>query len=134
MKALASLVPALGSVAAVVRQSTSSGIFRIDDGEAFADAGGLHIYVPLFIQDAGTVKAFLNRLDARAWLAGLGWGMIDVVGKFHERSLVDPSVALAERLVFEANAELGGLLTQDLCSGPPRLSTAMVTRSCSTTA
>ncbi len=119
MKALASLVPALGSVAAVVRKSTSSGVSRTDTGEVFADAGGLHIYVPLFIQDAGTVKAFLDRLDARAWLAGLGWGMIDVVGKFHKRSLVDPSVALPERLVFEANAQLGGLLTQDLVQRTP---------------
>jgi len=117
--ALARVLPALGRVPHVVRRSTSSGIHRTDTLEKFPDAGGLHIYVPLVIEDAETVRVFLSRLHRRAWLAGFGWGALSKAGAFLERSLVDASVVRPERLVFEANAELGPLLAQDLSQRKP---------------
>lgn len=119
MKALATVLPALGGAAHVVRRSTSSGVYRLDTGVTFPDAGGLHIYVPLLVENAEAVKVFLDRMHARAWLAGLGWGMISKAGAFLERSLVAPSVSLPERLVFEANPELGASLGQDLDQRKP---------------
>lgn len=62
---------------------------------------------------------FLDRMHARAWLAGLGWGMINTGGAFLERSLIDPSVSRPEHLVFEANPELGPSLGQDLDQRKP---------------
>lgn len=119
LKALAIVLPALDWIAHVVRRSTSSGVFRLDTGVTFPEAGGLHIYVPLLVDDAGMVKALLDRMHARAWLAGLGWGMISKGGAFLERSLIDPSVSLPERLVFEADPELGPSLGQDLDQRKP---------------
>jgi len=112
-KALACAVPALAEAAAVVRQSTSSGISCTETGECYPDSGGLHWYVRAMIEQTDTPKTILNRMHQRAWLAGLGWGWVDQVGKVHSRSLVDPVVANAERLVFEAAPELEDGLEQD---------------------
>jgi hypothetical protein len=63
--------------------------------------------VYVLINDGTKAEALLKALHQRAWLNGLGWFRIGEAGQFLERSIIDTSVGGPERLIFEANPELG---------------------------
>src|SRR3954451_24312874 len=64
-------------------------------------------------------NAFLDTLEARVWLAGLGWIMVAKRGALLVRSIVDTSVGLPERLVFEGPPEVVHPLRQDHAARMP---------------
>ena len=109
--ALLTVTPALETTARVVRNSTSSGIVRSDNGQSMPGSDGRHIYV--HVQDGGDVERYLRALHDRCWLAGLGWHMVGAGGQLLDRSLVDRMVYAPERLVFEGAPTLSPPLTQD---------------------
>jgi hypothetical protein len=109
--ALCSVLPALATAARIVRNSTSSGLSRIDTGETFPGSNGQHIY--LAIGDGADAERFLYALHDRCWLAGLGWHMVGAGGQLLDRSLVDRMVHAAERLVFEGAPVVETPLQQD---------------------
>jgi hypothetical protein len=115
--ALVSVLPELELVARVERKSTSSGIFREDTGEKFPDSAGVHVYVQ--VRDATDIPRFLKALHDRCWLHGLGWKMVGAGGQLLDRSIIDSSVGLAERLVFEAAPVVDAPLAQDQASRVP---------------
>ena len=108
--ALVSVLPALESIARVIRSSTSSELSRSDTGEAVRGSDGVHVY--LAIKDGTDAVRFLETLHARCWLAGFGWGWINRGGAFMERSIVDRMVGASERLVFEGPPKLKPPLQQ----------------------
>ena len=80
-------------------------------GRAFPGSGGLHVYV--FVKDGTDIPRFLEALQKRAWLAGFGWIMVGGCGQLLVRSIVDTSVGLPERLVFEGPPQIVAPLVQD---------------------
>jgi len=114
---LVTLLPALRSVAHVIRCSTSAGLFRTDTGEKLKGSNGLHVYV--LVQDGADTQRFLKTLHERCWLAGCGWMMISASGQLLERSIVDRMVGAPERLVFEGGPVLVPPLGQDQDSRRP---------------
>jgi hypothetical protein len=108
--ALESLCPAIGAAASVLRPSTSFGVYDPSTGKAH-NGGGAHFYTA--IADSSDAERFLKALHRRAWLAGLGWYLISKSGAFLERSIIDVSVANAERIVFEADPILLNGLAQE---------------------
>lgn len=109
--ALSLLLPELDSYARVVRASTSAGIYNKDTSEKYPASGGQHLY--LFAKDGADIPRFLRDLQARAWLAGLGWIMVATRGAKLVRSIVDISVGSPERLVFEGPPLVVAPLAQD---------------------
>jgi hypothetical protein len=109
--ALVEVLPALKSVAHVMRASTSAGLTRTDTGEQLNGSNGQHGYV--LIKDGRDIERFLKTLHDRCWLAGYGWMMVGSAGQLLERSIVDRSVFGAERLVFEGPPLLKPPLAQD---------------------
>jgi hypothetical protein len=109
--ALCSVLPAFANTARIVRNSTSSGLSRIDTGETFPGSAGQHIY--LAIADGADAERFLYALHDRCWLAGFGWHMVGAGGQLLDRSLVDRMVHAAERLVFEGAPIVEAPLHQD---------------------
>jgi hypothetical protein len=79
---LISVVPALRTVAHVVRRSTSAGLYRSDTGERLPGSGGQHIFVP--VVDGTDIERFLQTLHERCWLAGFGWLLIGAGGQLLE--------------------------------------------------
>jgi hypothetical protein len=116
-QALLKVLPGLRKAAHVVRRSTSSGIFRSDNGEKLPGSSGVHIYVA--VQDGSDVERFLKTLHDRCWLAGYGWFWISKPGRLLERSIIDRSVFSSERLIFEAPPILKKPLAQDAESRKP---------------
>src|SRR5262249_15426201 len=57
-QALCSVMPAIATIARVVRSSTSAGLVRSDTGERLPDSGGLHVY--LLIKNGSDIKRFLE--------------------------------------------------------------------------
>jgi hypothetical protein len=114
--ALLSVLPALRTVAYVMRRSTSAGLSRPDTGEKLP-GGGLHIYV--VVQDGSDIERFLRSFHDRCWLAGLGWMMVGAGGQLLDRSIVDRCVGSPERLVFEGGPILVPPLQQDRKSRRP---------------
>ena len=88
--ALASILPGYNELARVVRASTSAGLYHSETNEPFPASGGKHVY--LFATDGADSKRFLEDLQKRAWLAGLGWIMVAARGALLIRSIVDVSV------------------------------------------
>ena len=115
--ALTTVAPGLKDAARVSRASTSSGLSRQDTGEQIADAGGLHIYVP--VKDGSDVNRFLHALHDQCWLHGLGWHVIGGSGRLLERSLVDCAVGQGERLCFEGQPIIDPPLIQDSSKREP---------------
>jgi hypothetical protein len=115
--ALCSVLPSLATTARIVRNSTSSGLSRIDTGETFPGSGGQHIY--LAIADGADAERFLYALHERCWLAGIGWHMVGAGGQLLDRSLVDRMVHAAERLVFEGAPVVETPLQQDQSARAP---------------
>jgi uncharacterized protein DUF5906 len=97
--ALCSVVPALATVARVVRQSTSHGLRHKETGATYPSSGGFHCAI--VVADGADIPRFLSDLHDRLWIAGLGWGMISAAGSFLERALVDRACGTPERLIFE---------------------------------
>jgi uncharacterized protein (DUF927 family) len=81
-------------------------------GKVFEGSGGQHIYV--LVRDGDDIPRFIKDAHARLWLKGFGFGAVSKAGSFLERSLIDASVGLPERLVFEAAANVVPPLEQDL--------------------
>jgi hypothetical protein len=83
---LFSACPALKPAAAVLRRSTSWGIFNEATGATF-DGGGWHVFV--LLADQCDAPRFLKALHARLWLAGCGFIRIGKDGRPHIKSPVD---------------------------------------------
>jgi hypothetical protein len=115
--ALVSVLPELEGAARVERHSTSSGIYRTDTSEKFPDSAGVHVYVQ--VQDGTDITRFLQTLHDRCWLHGLGWKLVGAGGQLLDRSIIDSSVGLPERLVFEGAPVLELPLAQDAESRKP---------------
>jgi hypothetical protein len=109
---LVTAIPALAGCARVERASTSAGLYRRDTGAKFPGSGGRHTYV--FIKDGTDAVRFLGVMHERSWLAGLGWCIVSEGGQILERSIIDRSVGLPERIVFEGAPILEEPLRQDL--------------------
>ncbi len=92
---LVNVLPALRSVAHVIRGSTSAGLFRADTGEKLKGPNGFHAYI--LVEDGADIERFLKTLHQRCWLSGLGWMMISASGQLLERSIVDRMVGAPER-------------------------------------
>ena len=110
-QAIEFLCSGIASTGYVKRASTSSGLFHSETKERYPSSGGLHLY--LLINDGSDAGRFLKALQARAWLNGLGWYMVSKSGALLERSIIDISVANAERLIFEGKPLLVSPLAQD---------------------
>jgi hypothetical protein len=117
-EALVTVLPALRSVAHVIRRSTSAGLMHAD--KALPGSGGLHGYVVAL--DGADAERFLKTLHERCWLAGLGWMMVGAGGQLFDRSIVDRMVGASERLVFEGAPMLKPPLEQDRESRRPIIS------------
>ena len=76
-----------------------------------------HGYV--LVKDGSDIKRFLETLHERCWLAGLGWFYIAKDGKAHDRSIIDPTVATPEHLIFEAAPKVEKPLRQDVKERAP---------------
>jgi hypothetical protein len=109
--ALLTVLPALATSARLLRNSTSSGLYRHDTGEQLPGSSGVHVYVA--VADGADTERFLKTLHDRCWLAGLGWMMVGAGGQMLERSIVDRMVGAPERLVFEGAPVLDAPLAQD---------------------
>jgi hypothetical protein len=107
--AIASICPAFALAGYIQRPSTSAGVFNSETGDQYSSTGE-HVY-PL-VKDGSDILRFLQNLFERAWLAGDGWYIVSKSGALLERSIVDKSVGSAERLTFEADAELEPPLKQ----------------------
>jgi hypothetical protein len=115
--AIASIMPRVSHAARLVRASTSAGLYRQDNGQAFTNSRGLHVY--LAVWDVSDSERFLKTLHARCWLNGLGWLMVGAAGQLLERSIVDRMVGAPERLVFEGPPVLVPPLAQDQAARKP---------------
>src|SRR5262249_1612098 len=116
-EALCTVCPALHGAAHLTRASTSAGLRRSDTSKVYPDSGGLHGYI--IACNGNDSDRFLKDLHQRCWLHGLGWMMPDRIGKALERSIVDRSVGLPERLVFEGPPTLDPPLVQDVAQRAP---------------
>ena len=106
---LTEVLPVLRDVARVTRRSTSSCLYNGDT--ALPTSGGLHGYV--LVKDGSDIKRFLETLHERCWLNGLGWFYITKNGIASERSIIDPTVATPEHLLFEGPPKVEKPLRQD---------------------
>ena len=118
---LAAVCHGLAAAGRVHRRSTSANIVNGTTGETY-QSHGQHVFV--LVRDGSDAKRFLYTLHDRCWLAGLGWYIVGAAGQLLERSIIDRAVCAPERLVFEANPDLGPPLRQErraavVHDGPP---------------
>jgi hypothetical protein len=99
MKAMMKVLPELAGCARLIRPSTSTGLYRTDNGTQFQGSPGWHTF-PLIV-DGVDIERTLKTLHDRSWLHGFGWMMVGAGGQLLNRSIVDKSVYAPERLVFE---------------------------------
>jgi predicted P-loop ATPase len=118
LKVLFTLFPQLKAAVALIRRSTSAGVFRADTGERLPESDGWHVYV--LVKDGADSARFLRTLHERCWLAGFGWHRISKNGTLLERSIIDITVGRPERPVFEGAPILAPPLQQDIESRRPR--------------
>lgn len=114
---LVSIVPQLGSAAHLIRNSTSTGLFRTDTGQRLPGSNGLHVY--LWVRDGADSERFLRTMHARCWNAGFGWMMVGAGGQLLERSIIDRMVGAPEHLMFEGGPILVPPVGQDRKSRLP---------------
>lgn|GEM_PF-2554648 len=116
--ALASILAVdYSTLARVTRTSTSTGIYNTVTDERFKAGGGFHVY--LFSEDGSDNQRFLDDLEDRAWLAGLGWIMRGKIGQALVRSIIDTAVGGPERLIFEGKPLMLPPLDQDQAERVP---------------
>ena len=80
------------------------------NGTTFPDSGGEHVYVQ--VTDASDIPRAIKVLKQRLMLADLGWIKVSKAGQRLERTVIDGSVGVPERLVFEGPPMLTPPLTQ----------------------
>lgn len=90
--------------ASLRRNSASSGIQNTAAGGQTSDSGQHRYYV---VADGLDAAGFVERLHKRLILAGYGFGIVRESGVVDICSPVDVSASAPERIVYEANAELG---------------------------
>jgi len=90
------VIQSMGDAGTVLRASTSSGIYRTDNGQKLPGSDGLHLY--LEVTDGPDIQRFLKALHDRLWLNGLGWMAVGKAGAYLPRSIVDAAVGQPERI------------------------------------
>ena len=110
MAVFGKVCPAVGSTEKLIIHSASSHIYNSRTGECLRGAGGLHIL--LRVKNASEIPEIGEAINARLWLAGLGYIAKTVDGKSVVRSMIDTSVWQPERLSFEAGSVCGSGLEQ----------------------
>jgi hypothetical protein len=108
--AIETVCPAIKRAGLIMRSSTSAGIVNVETGEPY-ESSGLHAY--LAIEDGTDAERFGAALFDRCWLQGLGFFVVGKAGQRLDRSIIDGAVFHAERLCFEADAELSEGLRQE---------------------
>jgi hypothetical protein len=116
---LQTVIHSMGDAATVLRASTSSGIYRTDDGTKLPGSDGLHLY--LEVTDGPDIQRFLKALNDRLWLNGLGWMAVGKAGAYLPRSIVDAAVGQPERIAFEGAPPLSGPIAQDAEARRPKV-------------
>jgi hypothetical protein len=119
LPALTTSIPNLAHIGMVLRASTSSGIYRTDNGLKLPGSDGLHLY--LEVADGHDIERFLQALHHRLWLNGLGWIAVGKSGAFLSRSIVDIAVWCPERIAFEGAPPLSGPIAQDVEARRPKV-------------
>ena len=119
MKAMMKVLPELAGCARLIRPSTSTGLYRTDNGTQFQGSPGWHTF-PLIV-DGADIERTLKTLHDRCWLHGFGWMMVGAGGQLLNRSIVDKSVYAPERLVFEGPPVMVSPLAQDRARRKPRV-------------
>lgn len=110
MQMLVKVCPAISTSEKLIVSSASSYLYRKSDNECLKGAGGLHILVR--VANASEIPGIGKALDARLWLAGLGYIGKTADDKDQVRSLIDTSVWQPERLSYECGSECGAGLEQ----------------------
>ena len=93
---LDSYIPGFDETAALIRPSSSAGIDTLN-----VNSTNAHIYI--VISDGSMVKAFVQFVHKTLVINGFGRVAISKTGKPSIKSLIDPSVASPERIVYEAD-------------------------------
>jgi hypothetical protein len=109
MDLLARLDPQLANVEWVATHSTSSGL-RTMGGKPLSGPPSFHIYLA---GDVSQIDLWSKALYAKAIGDGLGHIKVSKAGVMLDRTILDKSVFLPERIVYEAGAQLGEGLDQD---------------------
>jgi hypothetical protein len=110
-KLLCEVFSELAKAGAIVRASTSAGIYDTRTGLEYEGSGGVHIYVA--IADQSDFPRALKAAHERLIVEGLGWSLIAANGAMLNRSIVDASVAQPNRLFFEGAPVVEEPLAQD---------------------
>jgi hypothetical protein len=110
IRAVWSICPELAKVGAILRASTSSGLSNAETGQQYPSSGGAHLYT--LVCDGTDIPRTLKVFQDRCWLGGMAGYWINKAGRLLEYSIIDTSVAGAERLVFEANPTVAPPLVQ----------------------
>ena len=106
---VARLCPEAENAPLIITDSTSARIVS-PKGKMLKGTGGFRLYLP--VSDAREIPRVLQTLHKRCWLHGYGWAFIAKDGRFHERSLIDLSLARPVQPDYAAPDLLNGL-TQD---------------------
>jgi hypothetical protein len=102
---LASVFPAFGHAASVLRPSSSVGIRNRETGQETPRQAGQHRYY--FVQDGTDIAEFVKRLEEHLILNGWGWGKVSEAGVLLYRTLIDVDASCdTSRLCYEADAIL----------------------------
>lgn len=101
--ALAHIWPEVESAARVFKPSSSGGVY-VEGGSPRA-ATGFHLFV--LVEDVSRSAEALAALQARAWVAGLGFFRLSASGSRLERGISDTAVGSPERLIYTGPPELG---------------------------
>ncbi|OJV04909.1 MAG: hypothetical protein BGO20_17315 [Bosea sp. 67-29] len=106
---LKAIFPDFAHAASLTRNSTSSGIHCPSTGETTNDSGQHRYFV---VADGLDASDFATRLHQRLILKGYGFGIIRKTGHVDICSLIDEGASAPERIVYEADADLGAGLQQ----------------------
>jgi hypothetical protein len=110
--AIISAMPELKDAPMLIRDSASSHIYRVADGECLKGQGGLRLYV--LIDDGTATKHVFDRLNLSLWRNGLGRIEIGKAGQMMPKTIIDMSLCRAANLDFAAGAKCGAGLEQRL--------------------
>ena len=93
-------VTGFAEVERVWRPSSSSYLYRQEDGKELIGVGGWRCYV--IVYDAASIPSVGAFIYQRLWAAGYGYVEVSKSGQFLDRCLVDAAVWQPERLDFAA--------------------------------